>query len=916
MGTPEPPPPYKVEDAFPKIKFQRPTEIAAMPGSDRLFVVELQGKIYSFPDRRDAERADLAVDLAALPGFHQIYGIAFHPQFERNRYVYLMYAQKAGRADGSHLSRFVVKPTEPPTIDLASETLLLTWYSGGHNAGCLRFAPDGTLYLATGDGAEPFPPDRLNVGQTVNDLMSAILRIDVDHPDKGKAYGIPRDNPFVAMAGARPEIWAYGLRNPWRFTIDPVTSELWAADVGWETWEMVHRIERGGNYGWPVMEGPLKVRADAKPGPTPILPAVAVHPHTEARSITGGHVYRGKALPELEGAYVYGDFETGKLWGIRYDGKEKRVTWNKELADTRRNPVSFGVDRHGEPLLLDYGGAIFTRQFAAAGLYRLVRNPAAGANQRFPRRLSDTGLFGDVRKHALAAGVVPYAVNAEPWADGAAAERFVGLPGKTQVDVEKLNRNKWLFPVGTVFGKTMSLAKKRLETQLLHFDGEIWRPYSYRWDDQGRDATLVDARGEQTKSWRFAARGECATCHNVWSGPVLGFRPPQLARGQQLANLTELGVLSVPPRDPFPRLVGPYDAEAPLDARARSWLDVNCAHCHRVGAGGMAALQLLFETEIGRSETVGARPTQGTFGLSGGAVIVAGDPFRSVLFYRLTTLGSGHMPRLGARELDSAGLDLIERWIGRIPAASFPAPPPPEPAYAATLAAAQTLRGSSVRKDEAVAPLVDRLLGSTSGALMLVRALDRGMVAPSARQETITRGSTHERPEIRGLFERFIPEEQRAARLGETIDPQQILTLAGQAERGKRLFLQGGAGCFVCHKVGDQGGTFGPTLDRLGTKYSPFQLLEQILSPSRKVEPQYMMYVAELTDGQTQAGLLVEKKADHVALKDAAGTITRIPSAQLKALVVQDKSPMPDQLLSALTAQEAADLVAFLASLK
>jgi len=920
VGTPDPPPPYRFEDAFPRLRFERPIEMGPVPESDRLFVAQLKGKVLTFANRRDAERGDLMIDLgAAVKELDMLYGMAFHPRYPATPYVYLCYAQPGGRQDGSHLSRFRVSG-DPPVADPKSETVLLTFLSGGHNGCSIRFGLDGDLYVSTGDAAEPFPPDKLDVGQTVDDLLSAILRIDVDHPAPGKGYSIPSDNPFASSKGVRPEIWAYGFRNPWKMSFDPATGELWVGDVGWETWEMIHRVERGENHGWSVMEGFMRVRPEAKAGPQPFTPPIAVHPHSEARSITGGVVYRGQALADLRGTYVYGDFETGKIWGLRYDAAAKKVTWHQEIADARRNVVAFGVDRAGEVYIVDYGGATSSTSFVASGLYRLVRNPAAGANRAFPRQLSQTGLFRSAATHTLAPGVVEYAVNAAPWADGATGTRFVALPGRTSVTVE---RGRWKFPTGTVLGKTLALPgrrARRVETQLLHWDGELWRPYSYRWNDAGTDATLVEAAGEdvrvpvegRTQSWRFHARGECSTCHNSWSGPVLAFSAPQL---REMDGLVARQVLSAAPVEPYPRLHDPYDADAPIETRARSYLHVNCAHCHRFGAGGMAALQLPFELELGRTETVGTKPTQGTFGLSGAAVIVPGDPFRSVLFYRVATLGSGHMPRIGSRVLDMDGVGLIERWIRRLPAAT--STPAPEARYADTLAEAQELRATAARSADPPAPIAARLLESTSGALMLLRALDQGQVPAAARDDLVTRAAAAERPEIRGLFERFLPEEQRAARLGEKIDPQQILGLDGRPERGRRLFQQGGAGCVACHRAGGaQGGVLGPDLAKIGTKYTREQILDNVLQPSKQVDAKYLWYVVETSDGQTLAGIMAERTTRAVALMDAQGTVTRVPMNKVKLLAAQDKSPMPELLLSALTAQEAADLIAFLASLK
>jgi hypothetical protein len=197
-----------------------------------------------------------------------------------------------------------VTDTDPPRVDPASEEIIITWLAGGHNGGCLAFGPDGYLYISTGDATPPSPPDGLDAGQDMSRLLSGILRIDVDRRDGDRPYSIPPDNPFVTLEGARPEKWAYGFRNPWKISFDRTTGDLWCGDVGWELWELVHRIERGGNYGWSIMEGPQPVKVEGRRGPTPILPPTIALPHSEAASVTGGYVYRGKKFPALAGAYV------------------------------------------------------------------------------------------------------------------------------------------------------------------------------------------------------------------------------------------------------------------------------------------------------------------------------------------------------------------------------------------------------------------------------------------------------------------------------------------------------------------------------------------------------------------------------------------------------------------------------------
>ena len=322
-GSPEPPPSYITARAFPELKFNQSLLISTAPGSNRLFIVQQQGQILSFRNDPDVRSADLVVDVSKeIEGVRAVYALTFHPDFAQNRYCYICYIKDANLDDGTHIARFEVSNSDPPTIDVSTEKTIITWFSGGHNGCDLQFGPDGYLYISTGDGAPANPPDIFKTGQDVSDLLSSILRIDVDHLENGNAYRIPDDNPFIDMPEARDEIWAYGFRNPWRMSFDQKTGDLWVGDVGWELWELLDRVERGGNYGWGVMEGNQLTNPEWPRGPTPILPPTIDHPHSESSSITDGLTYYGKRLPNLYGTHIYGDYDTGKLWGFRYENEE------------------------------------------------------------------------------------------------------------------------------------------------------------------------------------------------------------------------------------------------------------------------------------------------------------------------------------------------------------------------------------------------------------------------------------------------------------------------------------------------------------------------------------------------------------------------------------------------------------------
>jgi uncharacterized repeat protein (TIGR03806 family) len=945
-GSPDPPLPFRVVPAFARLRFEKPIALAAAKGLGRVFVAEVGGKVYSFPNQSGAEKPDLAIDLASGSSqVGQLFGLAFHPNFAKNRLAYLCYTMRKGGPDGTRVSSFRVEGDDPPRFAASSEKILITWPAGGHNAGCLAFGPDGLLYISAGDSDDPTPPDRLMTGQDLSDLLASILRIDVDHPEAGRGYRIPPDNPFVGLADARPEIWAFGFRNPWRFSFDRSNGDLWAGDVGWELWEMIHLVRKGGNHGWSIVEGPQSVHPEGRRGPGPIVPPVVVHPHSEAASMTGGYVYRGKALPDLVGVYVYGDYQSGKIWGFRHDGQ--KVTWRGELADTPLQLVSFGEDNDGEVYALDYE--------RSQQVYKLVPNRVADSSTTFPKTLGQTGLFASVADQSPAPGVVPYAINAELWSDHATAERWLAIPDRAGIAVDDSGR--WKAPEGTVLARTVSMefergkpeTRRRLETQILHFEEGSWRPYTYLWKDDQSDATLVAAVGEsrtlkikddrapggqREQSYRVHARSECVLCHNPWvearttvygrqSASPLAFGVGQLNRevrsqgdskGQnQILALRSMGLLASPataePKG-MPRLADPTDRKASLESRARAYLEVNCAHCHQFGAGGSANIVLTASTPLEKAKLVDERPMQGAFGIDDGRIVVPGDPEGSVLYYRIAKLGGGRMPRIGSNFVDEAGVSLIHDWIaglGRAPKTVTSA----RSSADATLARLVDPSGSTPKsRAEAIRSLAD----STRGGLRLMRWVDQGHRALVLEIWSVVKDSTDST--TRDLFERFVPDSDRVKRLGDRIDGTEILALAGDPARGARLFAAPTTLCATCHRVGSQGVEVGPDLDVIGSKYDRPTLLRQILEPSAVIEEKYRSYVLETKGGLVHSGMLVAKDAREVVLKDSKNQPIRVPAGDVESLRPQSNSLMPESLLRVLSAREAADLLDYLASLK
>ena len=912
-GTSEPPLPYRSELAFPRLTFQLPVTLATAPGSSLWFVVQVYGRVFSFPSGAGGcEPPDLFADLRAVfPNLTQAYGLAFHPQYPRKPYVYICCI--LNEENGSAIVRFDVDPGEPPRILPESRRDIYRWPGGGHNGCSVKFGPDGYLYFSTGDGTGPNPPDRLRAGQDLSNAMSTIVRIDVDRPDAGLRYGVPPDNPFVGLDGALPEIWAYGFRNVWKMSFDRLSGDLWAGDVGWDTWELVYRVQRGGNYGWSIMEGSQAVHPAETRGPTPILPPITQHDHSEARSITGGFVYRGKLYPELFGAYVYGDYSTGKVWALW--SENGRATRRIELANTPYQIVGWGEAPDGELLFLDYGR---THQ-----IYRLVPNDVSDHSQRFPRRLSESGLFASVAEHRLASGVIPYVVNAPYWADGHVAERFLALPGAARIGGSL--KGAWKFPEGTVAARTVSAPlaggrpARRIETQILHLHGTVWNPYTYVWNEAQDDAVLAPAEGVAAGSvdenpaggtprsfLRVPSRSECKMCHTRKLGSVLGLnvRQANVVRSidgdrsrSQLEDWYELGILEQRPSAELlssPRLVNPHLVSNDIDRRARSYLHANCAHCHRPGGGGNSSIHLDFSVPLEGTKTVDQRPTQGDFQLADSKILSPGRPYESVLFYRLCKSGPGRMPHIGSSEADTSGLQLIHDWILALPGES-----------------ARTPSEATVVFENAN----DRL-ATTSGALEIAWRLRTEPLDGSTR-DSVLHLALPQPPQIRDLFEAMLPAEERTTRLGPGFAEELVLKLAGDVSRGRTVYwYTSGMQCQSCHRVELQGGDLGPDLSAVGGKYDRRALLRSLTRPSETVADEYRAYTLLTRQGRLETGRLVRRDDSSVLLRTADGNAAELPTTDVLELAPADKSLMPEELLQALTAQQAADLLAYLVSLR
>lgn len=687
VGSPDPPTPYRFTRAFPQVTFKEPVFLAQDPLSERFLVAEYaNGKIYSFRPDDPSGTKDLFLDMK-----RGISAFSFHPKYKENGYVFV-FSHLDPKVKGpqlSRVSRFQLEPgSNPPHVRPDSETIIVEWTAGGHNGGEAIIGPDGYLYITTGDSTGGSDPK--GTGQGVDDLLSVMMRLDVDHPDPGRNYSIPKDNPFLHTPGARPEIWAYGFRNPWRFSFDPHTGQPWVGDVGQDIWEMIELVSRGSNHGWSVKEGNHPFHPNAKVGPTPFVPPVVEHHHTECRSITGGYVYEGDKFPELRDVYLYGDYQYGKVWGLRYDHAAKKVTWHGEIADTTVKIASFGVGRDGSFYAVDYDrGQIF----------QMERRPPVTTTTVFPRKLSETGLFTSVRDHQVAPGVIPYSINAPFWSDGAYKERFVALPGDAGIAFSE--SKPWEFDDGAVTVKSFSLdmeegnaaSRKHIETRIVVKQNDQWVGYTYAWNDEQTDATLVPAAGldrsftikdrtspggVRTQVWHYPSRNECMFCHSRAAGFVLGLTTPQMNRSQnyggvtdnQLRTLAHIGVFKKPlAKDPaaYPAYPDPFNRAAALNNRVKTYLEVNCAICHVADGGGNSLMELGHKTPLAKAHILDEAPIHENLGIDNARLVAPGDPARSVLYQRITRRGQYQMPPTSTNKVDAEGAKLIAEWIRQLP---------------------------------------------------------------------------------------------------------------------------------------------------------------------------------------------------------------------------------------------------------
>lgn len=667
------------EQVFSDIKFNAPLFLTYAPGlPENLFIVEKGGTIKRVETSGKSVASSTFLDISSQTSSSDyeegLLGLAFSPNFETDRRFYVYYSAHNPRR--SVLSRFIAN-ADLKSADIHSEKILLQISEpyANHNGGMLAFGPDGYLYIGTGDGGGSGDPN--NNAQNMESLLGKILRIDVSG---SSGYSIPSDNPFTSYGGSiKKEIFALGIRNPWRFSFDKKTGKLWLGDVGQDQYEEIDIVSSGHNYGWRFKEGTHVYNFNTVVPLTSLVNPVYEYGRSMGSSITGGHVYRRNDIEDLYGHYIFGDYTKGIVYTLDTSGiKEGEITDNKvETLDEIPALVSFGEDEANHIYAVSIYGKIYKLTYETRYRYD------------FPYTLSETGLFEDVRHLDAIEGVVAYNVNSPLWADNLSKRRWFALPDETLI---KNDSDEWIFPEKTIIIKYFGVHVKEqlyehLETRILIKSDDGWIPGTYVWNKTLTDADLVEGgairtpyyspeEGPGPHKWTIPDENDCLRCHSYTADYVLGLKTAQqngniLVRSTgdeinqlELWNSWNYFTSPVTDTDSQDALADPYDPLGDTEKQVRSYLDTNCAFCHHPGGSG-PTMDLRYTTSLDTTNMVNTTPATGDPGIQDVKIIRPGDPEKSMLYLRMGSRDSdiGYMPPLGSTVVDELFLERLRIWI-------------------------------------------------------------------------------------------------------------------------------------------------------------------------------------------------------------------------------------------------------------
>jgi uncharacterized repeat protein (TIGR03806 family) len=739
--------------------------ITSHPNLPHLYVVGRFGEVKYIDPSLGSDTGSVFINLSQGLFTGQDSGLmnlVFHPEYGESgspnrNYFYAFYVADVSAAQFVRVSRFSAtegqNSANPDSEQILIQERLTTTF---HRGGGMTFGKDGFLYIGLGDFGNP------NNGQDISEHLAAgVLRIDVDqdpqrsHPiskDSGPGddqtfngnYYIPDDNPFVGQPGVLEEYYTLGERNPHRLTMDPVSGKMLVGNVGGNqttSQEEVNEVLKGGNYGWPFREGDQELGAwtfEASgqtfqvSGPPANLVGTLTEPNLfyerpmscidvatqcpdlgtvpEGKCVIGGYVYRGSALPNLDGRYILGDCTTGKIWATA--DAQGHGPMEELFTSPFIEVVTFGQDRDGEVYFGGTGGEIF--RLAPSG--PPVPDP--------PALLSQTGIFSDLATLAPAPGVIPYDVSTPLWSDAAKKQRWLIVPNDgiadsaaEQIDVS--SGDNWKFPVGTVFVKHFDLEQangttRRLETRfLVHGQDHRYYGVTYRWRADHSDAELqgpkafLEPVGEQV--WHYPSRSECGQCHNSSADYVLGPKTAQFNRplyypssgttANELTTLQGLGLFNTPlmPAS-LPQMPTLHQGTAFAEESARAYLGANCAHCHRPSGPGRGEFDLRFVTPLSEQDVIGADPIE-TLDTLNAKLLAPQNPDGSIILKRLSALDGSAMPPLAKGIVDERAVSVFKAWIAGMNLQPKPAAPTATSSLALSLSANSELAISLAGSD-------------------------------------------------------------------------------------------------------------------------------------------------------------------------------------------------------------------------
>ena len=669
----------KLTRVFSGLTFNLPILMLQAPGnSNRWYVVEQAGLVKTFEtgDSSTTVFADLT-DRATYGGGQDergLLGMVFHPEFSTNGEVFLSYVTGIG-GQRSIVSRYISPDNgltiTKPAFNAEDIVLDVTQPDDNHNGGNINFGADGFLYIGLGDGGGS--NDTFQNGLNTQTLLGSMLRIDVDaSPITGKNYAIPASNPFVGNVSVLDEIYAYGLRNPWRWSFDRQTNALYLGDVGQGAREEIDIIEAGRQYGWGCFEGSISNSGyGGNCSGVVNNPPIHEYPRTSGATVVGGYVYRGSNpdLSPLVGTYLFADFVFGTIWRIN-PGSNDVAASLEVLLNTGLPISSFAEDNSGE---------LYVLSWAANG--QIYRIESAGTGS-FPSILSQTGCVDPENPESVNSSMIPYRINAEFWSDGAVKHRWLALQDGTQIDID--NAGDWIFPVGSVLLKHFHLEGQLVETRLLshHQDGS-WGGYSYEWNDDGSDAILRLNGKSKTingQEYIYPSSSQCVACHTNAAGNTLGPETAQMNRkqlypansnaiGNQITALNNIGMFSSAPGDvtTLPILDDPFNTLVSDDDRIRAYWHSNCAQCHRPGNSIQNVdIDFRFGAEWNDINICNHVPVAGDLGISGAQRLTPGSADESIVYLRMSRRDNNAMPPLGSSVIDSKAANFIKEWIEKL----------------------------------------------------------------------------------------------------------------------------------------------------------------------------------------------------------------------------------------------------------